>query len=379
MRRMDGICLISLMLALCFVPILSEAASAPPGTPDEKPGGAADTPYVVKRGDTLWGIARDLLEDPLLWRRLWEQNKFIADPNRIYPGDQLWMPGREFVPAPPPVPVAEPPKPEPAAPETPMEKVEAPPPPPPPAPVEAEPTPEPPVPPASQFARACSPVLVTEDTARTIGVGELVTTVDNRVMASTEDRVVVGLDASRPLSAGDRLAAIRVGRPVIHPTTRKSAGRILSVLGLLEVTEAKDRVARARISYSCAPMGVGDRVVLFAPAAFPEDKTPQPTQRSVSAAVLESFRGEALLGLQQYAFVDVGADQGIVPGDVFAMVRPYPPAATSRGALLPVPSDQLGAAVVIRVAERSATVLLTASSREVRVGDQAVLSYQIAP
>jgi hypothetical protein len=35
--------------------------------------------------------------------------------------------------------------------------------------------------------------------------------------------------------------------------------------------------------------------------------------------------------------------------------------------------------VVIRVADRSATVLLTASSREVRVGDLAVLSYQIAP
>jgi hypothetical protein len=99
----------------------------------------------------------------------------------------------------------------------------------------------------------------------------------------------------------------------------------------------------------------------------------------VNAAVLASLRAEALLGLQQYAFVDVGTEQGIAPGDVFAMVRPYPPAATSAGALLPIPSDRLGAAVVIRVAERSATVLLTASSREVRVGDQAVLSYQIAP
>jgi len=151
------------------------------------------------------------------------------------------------------------------------------------------------------------------------------------------------------------------------------------VLGLLEVTEVKDRVARARISYSCGPIGVGDRVAPFAPMPFPEEKTPQPARRSVNAAVLESLRGEALMGLQQLAFVDVGANQGIGPGDIFALMRQYGPAVTGAGAMLPMPSDRLGDAVVLRVAERSATVLLTASAREVRVGDLAVLSYQIAP
>ena len=80
------------------------------------------------------------------------------------------------------------------------------------------------------------------------------------------------------------------------------------------MTDVKDRVARARISYSCGPIIVGDRVTPFAPMAFPEDKTPQPARRSVSAAVLDSLRGEALIGLQQLAFVDVGANQGIGPG-----------------------------------------------------------------
>jgi LysM repeat protein len=382
MRRTYVICLGGLALGFCFLPMLSEAAAASPGAAE--PGAAADVPYVVKRGDTLWRISRDLLEDPLLWRRLWEKNKFIVDPNRIYPGDQLSLPGKDLVPAPAPAPVAEaptpePPKPEPVAP-PPPKAVEAPvPPAAPPKPMEVQPAPEPPVPPASQYARVCSPILVSEDDAGTTGIGEVLKTVDNRAMASMEDRVVVGLDAVRPLKAGDRLAAIRVGRRVIHPFTGRSVGRILAVLGLLEVTDAKDRVARARINYSCGPMGIGDRIVFFVPAAFPEDKTPQPTRRTVSAAVLDSLRGEALLGLQQYAFVDVGTDQGVAPGDVFAMMRPYPPAVNSAGALLPVPPDRLGAAVVIRVAERSATLLLTASARELRVGDQAVLSYQIAP
>ena len=85
------------------------------------------------------------------------------------------------------------------------------------------------------------------------------------------------------------------------------------------------------------------------------------------------------MGLQQIAFVDVGANEGIGPGDIFALMRQNVPAVTSAGEMLPLPSDRLGDAVVLRVADRSATVLLTASAREVRVGDVAVLSYQIAP
>jgi hypothetical protein len=135
-------------------------------------------------------------------------------------------------------------------------------------------------------------------------------------MLSMEDHVVVGLDANGPLNKGDRLAALRMGRRIIDPKTGASAGRVLYVLGLLEVTDVKDRVARARISYSCGPIVVGDRVAPFAPSAFPEEKTPQPARRSVNAAVLDSLRGEALMGLQQLAFVDVGANQGIGPGDI---------------------------------------------------------------
>lgn len=381
MKRACGVGLGGLVLMAFCLPVLVGAASPPETSPGEFPV-APDDPYVVKKGDTLWGISRDLFQDPLLWPRLWERNSFISNPNRIYPGDQLNLPGKELVPGPPPVaemPKPEPPKPEPTAPEPPKEKVEAPPPPAPPAPVEAKPAPQPPVPPASQHAMVCSPVLIADSDAAKVGIGELVKSLEDRVMLSMEDHVVVGLDANHTLNKGDRLAAIRVGRRIVHPQSGGSAGRVLNVLGLLEVTEVKDRVVRARVSYSCGPIGIGDRIAPFAAAVFPEEQTPQPARRSVQAAVLASLHGEALLGLQQVAFVDAGANQGIAPGDIFAMLRPNAPAVTSAGATLPMPSDRLGDAVVIRVAERSATVLLTASSREVRVGDQAVLSHQIAP
>jgi len=45
--------------------------------------------YVVKRGDTLWGISSMFLRDPWLWPEVWYINPQVANPHLIYPGDTL--------------------------------------------------------------------------------------------------------------------------------------------------------------------------------------------------------------------------------------------------------------------------------------------------
>jgi hypothetical protein len=55
---------------------------------------AADAPdtYVIKRGDTLWGISGMYLKRPWRWPELWGMNmQAIANPHLIFPGQTLYL------------------------------------------------------------------------------------------------------------------------------------------------------------------------------------------------------------------------------------------------------------------------------------------------
>jgi len=66
---------------------------------------AGPSTYTVKGGDTLGAIAQRLLGSSGQWRTLWEANRStVPDPNRIFPGQVLRVPGGGGGAAPTPVP-----------------------------------------------------------------------------------------------------------------------------------------------------------------------------------------------------------------------------------------------------------------------------------
>lgn len=54
----------------------------------------SEVDYTIKKGDCLWNLAFQFLGNPFQWPRIWQINPYIKDPDLIYPGDRLKIPGR---------------------------------------------------------------------------------------------------------------------------------------------------------------------------------------------------------------------------------------------------------------------------------------------
>ncbi len=77
---------------------LTEAAAKPEGytEPESYTKGIQYKEYKVEKGDTLWDISREKFGDPLLWRKIWEANPEITDPDVIYPDQVLKIPAGQL-------------------------------------------------------------------------------------------------------------------------------------------------------------------------------------------------------------------------------------------------------------------------------------------
>lgn len=68
---------------------VAAAEAAPQATHEVRIKADYPREYVVKKGDTLWGIASRFLVDPWYWPEIWYRNPQLDNPHVIYPGDML--------------------------------------------------------------------------------------------------------------------------------------------------------------------------------------------------------------------------------------------------------------------------------------------------
>lgn len=314
--------------------------------------------HTVQRGETLWALAQRYLGDPFLWPQIYRLNTdVVEDPHWIYPGEVLRLSAAEGVAA-----VPDEPDPDPAAGARPGEQ----------GPDEY---------PMPDFARRRQTSQLeslrayTEQAYQPLRPGEYF-----RAPWLSEGEVIASGRFLGPITP-PAVAYIREGSPAaIYSAVGLAApdgaefavndtlvvferelgfrgyGDLLVPTGLVRVTGRSERQHLGEVVAVFGAMRYGQEIV---PA---RGYVPGPMARPVAAAdtltgtVLGARERRQLKEPMQGILIDLGREDGVRPGDVFEIRRvpgPRPSAAASE-------PEMMARGHVIRVGERSATLMLTA-------------------
>jgi LysM repeat protein len=328
--------------------------------PTSIPEGAAY--YIVVRGDTLWDISARYLKNPYLWPQIWDQNKYITDAHWIYPGDPIVLPKLAVVaeqagqvPAP-------------GGPEGMEEQGEV-------ALGEV---------PGAEAGAAAALGPVTEELSLQCADYVLQDREDeslhllgsehggDKVGLSERDIVYLNKGANAGVKAGDLYTLHHVAYPVRHPVSGRKIGTKIETTGWVKVVLVQDDTACAVIEQSCADIHAGDYLKPFekvnVPMVVPRAPAEccEPANGKIARHVVDLQNDATIVGAGNFVTIDAGTEDGIAPGNVFAVYRILYPS-------VPTPRDAVGEATVISVRERTATAKITYSRKEVMVGDEVEL------
>lgn len=322
--------------------------------------------YTVQPGDTLWSISQSYLNDSFYWPKVWQANRFIKNPDLIYPGNVITLPlpgalerAAEVEPAPVQEPTS-PPEEEAVAPE---ERV-AMPPTPPPAPVEGVKA-EVPMDPA---LLASVGFIVSGDID---GAGIVAAGKDNRFLLGEMDVVYIKPGRGVHPEPGDHLLVYRKIRKVHHPKTGKYLGRLVVVLGKVQIVEAAPKMITAKILNSYNYILPGDLVAPVEMVQLPGFETPSDGSSDVRGYVVDVKEEKVQIAQFDVVYIDQGRKSGIGRGSHFRVIREGERTAffsPTGGSTLP--SRVIAELEVIAASDHTATAKVKKSTEPILRGDR---------
>lgn len=320
---------------LAAVPLAAQETPAPGGDQQQ-------TVHVVRRGETLWDLARAYLSDPFLWPEIFRLNTdVVEDPALIYPNERLVMPrgSRSGVAA---------------APETGRTVF---------YPTSRDNTgamnlriagsADFPVVRVGDFYRAAfiaAPTTLDRVGEMVENISETVVPIQHQPQVTVYDKVLVRLSAQQgTVRVGDRVQFLR------DEADYRGYGRMWRSAGLGTVAALDGNVATVVVTDQFAPIEPADLVVR--PERFPVRTGVLPA--ATAGAGLEGnvigFQDvHTLYGVEDIAFLDLGRDDGVSEGDEFEAWVP-----AQRKTWGEAPPVKVAEMQVVRVTDRAASARIT--------------------
>ncbi len=317
--------------------------------------------HIIVRGDTLWDLANQYLANPFLWPQVWEENRYITNPNLIYPGDPLAIPQVDVVRAPGEEPGA------PGAPGEPGGR-----------PGEPGRPGEAGVP--GQPGGPMGPSLIPAYEEIGIQCAGYVADKENedlkilgseegglKVAHATGDIVYLNRGLDYGLSPGDRFYTQRRVEKVDHPARFGSAGWLIQRSGWLTVMAVQEQTATAEITQACLDVFIGDYLIPFEQVPVPLVPVQAPVNRMTPETgrlrghIVASTDNVVSLGQGLLIGIDLGEEDGVIPGNIFTIFRYL---------YNNVQRKVLGEAVVLTVQQKTATAKISLSYDVIVEGDE---------
>jgi hypothetical protein len=345
--------------------------------PTDLPAGAQT--YTIVPGDTLWAIAGKYLKNNYLWPQLWERNQYIKDAHWIYPGDPLVL-SLEVAPV---EQLAEQDLGGEAGTGTPTGADGK--------PLNVDTSAVPLQPLGSEDDIYCSGyvgdldeefgyhIIGSEFNGMTPGLSGAAARGRSRGIYGNEsvkynlsvgDIVYVDGGMAAGLSPGLVYSIVRPLDVVKNPVTSDVVGRFYQYQGRLRLLTVHDGDAIAEIVQACDSIIAGAGLKPFVPEPVPLGRRSvvRAPNAPVSQAALEDdpliLRAKddiVSLGEDHVVFVNLGADSGVAPGDIYTVYRHNVPG---------LPPVVLGELAVLSVHPRGSLARILSSRYPIYIGDR---------
>lgn len=277
----------------------------------------APATHTVVDGDTLWDLANRFYSNPFDWRVIWNANQGeIDNPNLILPGQVLTIPGVDAEPAPVTDLVIEETAPMPPAPaEEPEHTI-----------FYSNPT--------SMVSASSGASLVVMAVSRdqVYSAPWLIPLETRPAHVGTLDRFATGSGRSETPRSYDRIvvqprgATLRVGdelRTYRITRTVEDVGEVVTPTGVITITDVgPDGGAVGVVIKEYDRITLGDMVGPLPEYRMTPGRMPEPITGGSQAMVMGFANFAELQDMGAIAFLDLGADEGVVVGDEFEYVNP---------------------------------------------------------
>ena len=340
--------------------VLGIAAASPRALASQEPASSMPATHTVKRGDTLWDLAKTYLGDSFLWPEIYRLNTDqIEDPHWIYPGEQLKLPGAtaKIVAVTPPVGTSVS---APAVTATPSiaaaARVNA-------APAARDSAVALQQPPSVVRSGEYTAAPWVDQRGGPGGSGQIMQSADLTGIAPADqsrmklyERVLVAPPAGDAAPEGQRYLSYRLG-PLIE-----DFGQIVIPTGIIEITRPTQigEAATGRVLKMFAEVLQGQRLIALDTSGAIVQAAASSISNGRTGKVRWIYNQPVLPSLQNFLVLDIPSGDAN-PGDRVELFKPRQPAADKSS--LAIPELHIAWAQVLRVSPYGATVVITAQEQ----------------